>query len=236
LGFLPALYFGCIFRPGKLNVTLGADQKLVRRGLCLILSSPSGAGKTTLARRLLDSDAELRHSVSVTTRSPRPREQEGVDYFFVSRERFESLRDAGALLEWAEVFGNLYGTPADAVRRSLAEGKDVIFDVDWQGAAAIARLLPNDTVRVFILPPSGEELSRRIYNRASDPKHVIEARLEAASVEISHWDEYDYVLVNHDLDESAAALKSILAAERLRRHRQRGLADFVSQLTRGPKP
>ena len=208
-----------------------ADQSLHRRGLCLILSSPSGAGKTTLARLLLSSDETLRNSVSVTTREPRPLEKEGVDYHFVSREKFEDLRSSGNLLEWAEVFGNLYGTPAEPVKAALTEGRDIIFDVDWQGAASISALLPNDIVRVFILPPSSEELARRIHARASDSARQIETRLKAAAVEIDHWTEYDYVLVNRDVDECLAALKSILTAERLRRHRQVGLADFVPALT-----
>ncbi len=207
-----------------------ADQSPPRRGVCLILSSPSGAGKTTLARLLLARDGELRPSISVTTRQPRPKEREGVDYYFVSRQGFEDLRSSGRLLEWAEVFGNLYGTPAEPVKAALAEGKDVVFDVDWQGAASVAALLPDDAVRVFILPPSTEELSRRIYARASDADHVIETRLRAAAVEISHWTEYDYVLVNRDIEESLAALQAIVKAERLKRHRQVGLAEFASTL------
>lgn len=208
-----------------------ADQSLDRRGLCLILSSPSGAGKTTLARLLLSSDAALRNSISVTTREPRPREKGGVDYHFVSRKQFEDLKSSGNLLESAEVFGNLYGTPAEPVRGALAEGRDILFDVDWQGAASIAALLPKDTVRVFILPPSAEELARRIHARASDSAHQIETRLKAAAVEIAHWTEYDYVLVNRNVDECLAALKAILAAERLKRHRQVGLLEFVPALT-----
>lgn len=208
-------------------------QWALRRGLCLILSSPSGAGKTTLARRLLSSDPHLSHSISVTTRPPRPQEQEAIDYFFVTRTRFEKLREAGELLEWAEVFGNLYGTPAKPVEKALAGGMDIVFDVDWQGAASIADLLPEDVVRVFILPPSADELSRRIHSRGSDPKEVIEERLEAAAVEISHWIDYDYVVVNHDIDDSLNALKAILTAERLKRHRQGGLPAFVSSLTVG---
>ena len=216
---------------GKLDVSSASFHSVSRRGLCLILSSPSGAGKTTLARRLLASDAHLSHSISVTTRPPRPQEQEGVDYFFVTRKRFEKLRHEGELLEWAQVFGNLYGTPAKPVQTALAEGMDIVFDVDWQGAASIATLLPHDVVRIFILPPSAEELSRRIYARGSDPEDVIEARLRAAAIEISHWTDYDYVIVNHDIDESLSVLKAILDAERLKRHRQIGLADFVSSLT-----
>ncbi len=204
-----------------------------RRGLCLILSSPSGAGKTTLARLLLASDSKLAHSISVTTREPRPQEEDGVDYFFVSPDRFERLREGGELLEWAEVFGNLYGTPAQPVRQVLAEGSDIVFDVDWQGAASIAALLPGDTVRVFILPPSAEELSRRIYARGADAQNVIEGRLKAAAIEISHWDEYDYVIVNLDIQESLSLLQAILQVERLKRRRQRGLAAFVSQLISG---
>jgi guanylate kinase len=201
-----------------------------RRGLCLILSSPSGAGKTTLARALLASDAGLTSSVSVTTRPPRAGEVEGESYFFVSIERFEAMRGGGELLESAQVFGNFYGTPAQPVKDALAKGKDIIFDVDWQGAASIASILPEDTVRVFILPPSGEELSRRIHTRGTDAKEVIENRLRAAAQEISHWNEYDYVLVNRDVEESLSALKAILQAERLKRPRQQGLAAFVAGL------
>lgn len=201
-----------------------------RRGLCLILSSPSGAGKTTLARALLASDAGLMSSVSVTTRPPRVGEADGEHYFFLSRERFEALHDGGELLESAEVFGNFYGTPAQPVKEALAQGKDIVFDVDWQGAASIASLLPDDTVRVFILPPSAEELARRIYSRGTDAKEVIESRLKAAAREISHWNEYDYVLVNRDVEESLSALKAILQAERLKRRRQLSLPGFVSGL------
>ena len=200
-----------------------------RRGVCLILSSPSGGGKTTLARLLLKAEPLLAHSISATTRPPREHESDGVDYFFVSSDRFETMRDAGELLESAEVFGNLYGTPAHPVRHALAEGKDILFDIDWQGAAAIASLLPEDTVRVFILPPSAEELARRIYGRGTDAKGVIEDRLKAAANEISHWAEYDYVIVNRDVEESLNTLQAILTAERHKRHRQHGLIDFVSE-------
>lgn len=208
-------------------------QSPKRRGLCLILSSPSGAGKTTLARLLLASDAGLSNSISVTTRAPRPKERNGLDYHFVSRAKFEELRDSGNLLEWAEVFGNFYGTPAEPVKATLATGKDIVFDVDWQGAASIASVLPDDTVRIFILPPSAEELSRRIHARAAEPEDVIDRRLRAAASEIGHWDEYDYVLVNSTIEESLAALQTILKAERLKRGRQVGLSAFVAGLIEG---
>jgi len=218
----------CFF--GKFNVNSDPIATPDRRGLCLILSSPSGAGKTTLARLLLAADGALGHSVSVTTRPPRPQEADGVDYYFVTRGRFDGMRDAGELLEWAEVFGNFYGTPAEPVKAALAEGRDMLFDVDWQGAASIAALLPEDAVRVFILPPSGEELSRRIHSRGTDAQHVIEARLEGAEAEISHWGDYDYVLVNRDVEESLAVLKGIVTAERHRRHRQIGVKTLIAQL------
>jgi guanylate kinase len=206
-------------------------QPLLRRGICLILSSPSGAGKTTLARSLMQADSNLAHSISVTTREARPQERDGEDYFFVSRERFEALRASGALLEWAEVFGNLYGTPKEPVQRMLAEGRDIIFDVDWQGAGSIAACLPEDAVRVFILPPSAGELARRIHARAADSLPVIDARLKAAAAEIAHWVEYDYVIVNHHIEESLAVLKAILLAERHRRHRQTGLGGLARSLS-----
>jgi guanylate kinase len=201
-----------------------------RRGVCLVLSSPSGGGKTTLAKALFAADPSLTASVSVTTRSPRPGEIDGVSYIFISRERFEQMRAGGELLESAEVFGNFYGTPAAPVRDRLAQGRDIVFDVDWQGGRSIAAALPEDTVRVFILPPSGEELARRIYARGTDAKEVIEKRMRAAANEISHWDEYDYVIVNRDIGEAVAALKSIVEAERHKRGRQTGLAGFVSSL------
>ena len=212
------------------NARQSAEKQGQRRGLCLILSSPSGAGKTTLARLLLESDPALRLSVSVTTRQPRANEKEGADYYFVSPRQFDALQSNGKLLEWAEVFGNRYGTPADPVKAALAEGQDLLFDVDVQGAASIAALLPHDAVRVFILPPSAGELARRIYGRASDSTGQIETRLKRAAAEIAHWGEYDYVLVNSSVDECFASLQAILAAERLRRHRQIGLADFVAAL------
>jgi guanylate kinase len=210
---------------------MGAAFSTPRRGLCLILSSPSGAGKTTLARNLLASDGSLISSVSVTTRPPRPGEADGEHYFFVSGERFAGMRAGGELLESAEVFGNYYGTPAQPVKDALGQGRDVVFDVDWQGARSIAAALPEDTVRVFILPPSGEELARRIYTRGTDARQVIEKRMNEAANEISLWEEYDYVVVNRDIAETLAALKSILEAERHKRSRQLGLPQFVSALT-----
>jgi guanylate kinase len=202
-----------------------------RRGICFILSSPSGTGKTTLARALLESSSQLAPSISVTTREPRPGEEEGIDYFFVSKEHFQNMAGRGDLLEWAEVFGNFYGTPAEPVKRALDGGKDIIFDVDWQGAAAIASLLPGDTVRVFILPPSAEELSRRIHSRGADAQPVIDGRLKAAADEISHWAEYDYALINRNISNSLTTLQAIILAERHKRHRQQGLGDFIAQFT-----
>jgi guanylate kinase len=201
--------------------------------VCLILSSPSGAGKTTLARALLASDGQLAVSVSVTTRTPRAGEKDGADYFFVSPERFEAMRGGGELLEWAPVHGNFYGTPAEPVRQALAEGRDMLFDVDWQGGAQIASHLPGDTVRVFILPPSQEELSRRIHGRGTDTLEAIERRLAGAAAEIAHWHEYDYVIVNRDIEESLPVLKAILAAERHKAQRQHGLASFAATFTAG---
>lgn len=196
----------------------------------LVLSSPSGAGKTTLARSLIKSEPDLEMSVSYTTRKKRKGEVEGRDYHFVDRETFTRMRDAGEFLEWAVVFDNYYGTPRKPVDEALASGRDVLFDVDWQGARKLREGANEDVVAVFILPPSGKALEGRLKERAQDSDEVVEARMREASNEIQHWDEYDYVVVNRDVEQSLAALGAILAAERLRRTRQMGLKDFVQAL------
>lgn len=201
-----------------------------RRGLLLVLSSPSGAGKTSLARALLESDAGIALSVSVTTRKPRPGEVDGRDYWFVDEAKFKSMADADELLEWATVFGNYYGTPRAPIERALAQGRDVLFDIDWQGTQQLSERMAGDLVRVFVLPPSGETLEARLRTRAQDSDDVVAKRMASASAEISHWAEYDYVIVNADLDHSSASLRAILAAERLRRDRTTGLSAFVRGL------
>ena len=200
-----------------------------RRGIMLVLSSPSGAGKTTLARRLLAAEAGIEMSVSVTTRKPRPGEEEGKDYYFVSESEFRRMRDAGELLEWARVFDNFYGTPRSPVERTLAAGRDVLFDIDWQGAQQLNEKVAQDLVRVFVLPPSGEVLEQRLKSRQEDPDTVAR-RMADAAAEISHWAEYDYVIINADLEVSVAGLRAILAAERLRRERLLGLSEFVREM------
>lgn len=196
----------------------------------LVLSSPSGAGKTTLARRLLESETGVEMSVSYTTRKKRKGEVEGRDYHFVDRETFTRMRDRGEFLEWALVFDNFYGTPRKPVEDALASGRDVLFDVDWQGADALRLEAREDVVSVFILPPSSKVLELRLKERAQDSDDVVEARMRGASNEIQHWTDYDYVVVNRDVEQSLAAMSAILAAERLRRTRQMGLKDFVQAL------
>jgi guanylate kinase len=204
------------------------------RGVMFIISSPSGAGKTTLTRQLLSAEGErCRLSISATTRPPRPGEVHGQHYFFLDRPVFEAERDAGAFLEWAEVFGNLYGTPKASIEETLSEGRDVIFDIDWQGARQLAQSAPDDVVRVFILPPSRRALEDRLQNRALDTPDVVARRLAGAAEEMSHWREYDYVIVNDDLEKALRALRRILAAERLRTRRRGGLADLVRRLISG---
>jgi guanylate kinase len=202
-----------------------------RRGLLLVISSPSGAGKTTLTRRLLDSDPSITMSVSVTTRAPRPGEVDGKDYLFISMEKFNAMRDSGEQLEWAEVFGNCYGTPKAPVQASLAVGRDVLFDIDWQGTQQLAQVMPEDLVRIFILPPSAEALQDRLIRRAQDSVVTVAKRMAEAAREISHWAEYDYVIVNHDLETSDREIRAILEAERLKRKRRTGLTAFVRALS-----
>lgn len=207
-----------------------ARPAIARRGLLYILSSPSGAGKTTLARRLLAEDPNIAMSVSVTTRKPRPGEIDGQDYVFVDHARFEVMRDAGTLLEWARVFDNYYGTPAAPVAAAIEAGKDVLFDIDWQGAQQLSEKMPGDVVRVFVMPPSGRVLEERLRTRAQDPPEVVARRMAEAAAEISHWPEYDYVIVNDDVEESVRSASAILAAERLKRGRLLGLSSFVRDM------
>lgn len=207
-----------------------AVTRIRRRGLMLVLSSPSGAGKSTIARNLLESDTELSLSVSVTTRPRRGSEIEGVHYRFVSQRDFDRLRDSDALLEWAEVHGNCYATPREPVEAAMAEGRDMLFDIDWQGAQQLKEKMRVDIVSIFILPPSMAELKIRLKRRAEDTDEVIAKRLANAKTEIEHWKEYDFVVVNNDLDRAFAEVRSIVTAERLRRDRRPGLFDFVSGL------
>ena len=202
-----------------------------RRGLLLVMSSPSGAGKTTLSRRLLASDANITMSVSVTTRAPRPGEVNGKDYHFITHEDFARLRDRGELLEYAEVFGNFYGTPKRPVAEALQGGRDVLFDIDWQGTQQLGAAMGEDLVRIFILPPSADELRDRLIGRAQDSAATVAKRIAKAADEISHWPEYDYVIVNEDVDTASAEIAAILRAERLRRTRRVGLTRFVRELT-----
>jgi guanylate kinase len=203
---------------------------MARRGLMLVLSSPSGAGKTTLSRMLLEADPSINLSVSVTTRIRRANEKDGRDYHFIDKARFDHMVEAGELLEWAEVFGNLYGTPRKPVEKALRQGRDVLFDVDWQGTQQLGKRAPKDLVSVFILPPSSGELARRLHTRAQDNRKVIRARMAKAAGEMSHWRDYDYVIVNRDRDRALGELRAILAAERLKRGRQTGLLAFVRSL------
>lgn len=206
---------------------------MTRRGLLLILSSPSGAGKSTLARRLMEWDPTLRFSVSATTRAPRPGEEDGREYYFKSRQDFETMVKSGDMLEHAEVFGNFYGSPRAPVERAMLDGRDTLFDIDWQGGQQIRNsALGRDVVSIFVLPPSIAELERRLKSRAQDSDEVIAGRMAKSLAEISHWAEYDYVIVNHDIDAAFAELTTILTAERLRRDRQPGLADFIRTLNR----
>lgn len=207
-----------------------ASTHMARRGLMLVLSSPSGAGKTTLAKALLAAEPGLVMSISVTTRKARPGEVEGQDYHFIDADDFERLKEAGDLLEWAHVHGNLYGTPRGPVMDALSAGRDVLFDIDWQGAQQLAESAPIDLVRVFVLPPSASALGQRLHTRAQDGADVVARRLAAAGEEISHWPEYDYVIVNDVVADSLGILRGVLAAERHRASRQTGLPAFAREL------
>ncbi|HEY1362751.1 MAG TPA: guanylate kinase [Xanthobacteraceae bacterium] len=203
---------------------------IARRGLMLVLSSPSGAGKTTLSRKLLASEPLIELSVSVTTRKRRPGEIDGRDYHFIGAARFEAMVKGDELLEWAKVFGHRYGTPRLPVQKALAQGRDVLFDIDWQGTQQLREKAARDLVSIFVLPPSVPDLEQRLRARAQDSDDVIHARMAKAADEMSHWAEYDYVVINTDIDHAFAEIRAILAAERLRRERQTGLSGFVRRL------
>jgi guanylate kinase len=210
----------------------GGFDGVERRGLMFVLSSPSGAGKTTLSRMLMQRTSGLQMSVSATTRSMRPGEAEGKDYYFVDQKRFEEMVANGDLLEWAPVFGNRYGTPRVPVEAALSAGRDVLFDIDWQGTQQLREKAGADVVSVFILPPSATDLEKRLHTRAQDSDEVIRGRMDRASHELSHWAEYDYIVVNQNVDEAFAEVQSILKAERLKRARRTGLTEFVRNLQR----
>ncbi|WP_242414393.1 guanylate kinase [Sphingomonas panni] len=205
-----------------------------RRGVLFVLSSPSGAGKSTIARKLLAAEDDLSMSVSATTRAPRPGETDGKEYHFVDLEEFRRMVADHEFLEWAHVFDNRYGTPRAPVEAMLSAGKDVLFDIDWQGAQQLFQIAGGDVVRVFILPPSMAELRQRLVSRNTDSAEVIEGRMARAAAEVSHWDGYDYVLVNDDVEACFRKVQTILAAERLRRSRQTGVIGFIRKLMRGP--
>ena len=202
----------------------------LRRGLMLVLSSPSGAGKTTICRHLLPADDQINLSVSATTRPKRPNEIDGADYHFVDQETFDAMVAGDEFLEHANVFGHSYGTPRAAVEEALEAGDDVLFDIDWQGTQQLTEKAAKDLVRIFILPPSTEELERRLRSRAQDPEDVLQGRMAKAADEMSHWAEYDYIIVNHDVAESLVQVQAILTAERLKRERRVGLHEFVERL------
>ena len=211
-----------------------SSPSLARRGLLLVLSSPSGAGKSTIARRLLENEPGIAPSVSVTTRGQRPSEVKDREYRFLDLKQFEHMRDHGELLEWAEVHGNFYGTPRAPVEAALASGRDMLFDIDWQGTEQLARAMPNDLVRIFILPPSMAELRARLVRRAEDDADTISRRFRNARAEIAHWRDYDYVIVNERVEDSLQSVRTILLAERMRRERCPGLAEFVEKLVGEP--
>ena len=205
-------------------------EKIARRGLMFVLSSPSGAGKTTLTRLLVQKEENIDLSISVTTRKRRPSEVDGVHYHFLTREEFEKMRDAGDLLEWAEVHGNYYGTPAKPVEKALAKGKDVLFDIDYQGTRQLYKKAASDVVSIFVLPPSIAEMKKRIRRRATEDELTIKKRLETAKHELKRWGEYDYVVINDDLDAAFADIHAILSAERMKRVRRTGVVAFAKKL------
>ncbi|EJB03428.1 guanylate kinase [Rhizobium redzepovicii] len=213
-----------------MNPAKSSPVQIARRGLMLVISSPSGAGKSTIARTLLEKDRQIGLSVSVTTRQRRPSEIEDVHYHFKSVREFERMRDSDALLEWAEVHGNFYGTPREPVEQAMAEGRDMLFDIDWQGAQQLQEKMSADVVSIFVLPPTMTELQSRLHRRAEDSEEVIQTRLANSRAEIAHWREYDYVIVNDDLNAAFDAVQSIVKAERLRRDRRHGMFDFVREL------
>jgi guanylate kinase len=210
----------------------GQGANVERRGLMFVLSSPSGAGKTTLSRMLIDRAGGLQMSVSATTRAMRPGEVNGRDYLFVDKPTFEAMAKRGELLEWAVVFDNRYGTPRAPVETALSSGRDVLFDIDWQGTQQLREKAGADVVSVFILPPSASDLEKRLHTRAQDSTEVIRGRMDRASHELSHWAEYDYIVVNQNVDEAFLEVQSILKAERLKRARRIGLTEFVRNLQR----
>ena len=212
-------------------MTQSSHHNVQRRGLMLVLSSPSGAGKTTLSRKLLTSDSSVTMSISTTTRRPRSGEEEGKDYFFVSPSMFTQMAEGGAFLEHALVFGHHYGTPKEPVQLALAKGRDVLFDIDWQGTQQLRQRAGDDLVSIFVLPPSHDELERRLRARAQDAEDVVAERMAKAAGEISHWAEYDYVVINDDLDSTLDKVRTILDAERMKRGRQTGIPAFVGKLT-----
>jgi guanylate kinase len=213
-------------------MTAGGFDGVERRGLMFVLSSPSGAGKTTLSRMLIERMPGLKMSVSATTRSMRPGEIDGRDYFFLDKPKFEAMAKNGELLEWATVFDNRYGTPRAPVQAALSAGQDVLFDIDWQGTQQLREKARADVVSVFILPPSAADLEKRLHTRAQDSDEVIRGRMSRATHELSHWAEYDYIVVNHNVDDAFAEVRSILQAERLKRERRTGLTEFVRGLQR----
>lgn len=214
----------------KMDAPSSQHRPLARRGMMLVVSSPSGAGKTTLTRTLVEKEPNVTLSVSVTTRARRPSEIDGVHYRFISMRQFDVLRSSDQLLEWAEVHGNCYGTPREPVEQALAAGRDVMFDIDWQGSQQLCQKMRSDVVSVFVLPPSASELKARLERRAEDSDEVIARRLRNAAEEIPHWTEYDYVLINSDLDETFTQLRAILTAERLKRILRSDLEECVAKL------